>query len=102
MRPSALHLVAFAGFGCLVLSETAHGYCTSGKMYSAQTQWFPSCQGTVTYSPRVYLVAPTTTFVGLGRDVVAHQIQVAIDNWHEDGAAVLNPYYDGLLTSDPG
>jgi len=58
--------------------------------------------GAVKYQIPVYLVAPNSTFINLDRDAVAHLLDVAIENWNEQGFANFRPYFAGIVASKSG
>jgi hypothetical protein len=87
--------VALATFGLfLALSpRQVDAYCTEGTLRNYT--------GATMYDAPVYLVAPNSTIFGFDKNIVAHHLQVGVDDWTEEGAAEFRPYFAGIVTSVP-
>jgi len=78
---------------CLVLAAPtlARAYCIHAALHDDNNN--------IVYNVPVYLVAPNATFAGWDKYVVAHELEVAVDNWHEEAATHIRPYFAGILSS---
>lgn len=71
---------------------SAPAYCTEGVLK------YPG-SSTTRHDIPVYLYAPNGIIVGQLSPIVEHEIEMAVDHWHEASGAGFRPYYAGLTTS---